>query len=88
MKAKTTTKKAPATTEAEAPTETRDQKLARLAAKRMNAALTKIRLIGNLAAYKPTTVQVDKIAETLATAVQAIDARLRASAPSEEGFIL
>lgn len=88
MATKTQTKSKPATTQPVKAIETREEKLSRLAQKRVTIALTKIRLIGNLAAYKPTTEQVNKIIETLATACQAIDARLRAAAPTEGQFTL
>lgn len=70
------------------PIETREQKLARLSAKRVTNALNKIRLIGNLAAYKPTDEQVDKICLAVATSGQMLEARLRAHVKTEESFTL
>jgi hypothetical protein len=66
MPAKKKTAKPAVESTVEKITESRDQKLARLAPKRVNIALNRIRLIGNLAAYRPTDAQVDKICQTLA----------------------
>ena len=54
------------------PTETKDAKFSRLATKRVNAALGKIKLIGNLAGpgYSYTPEQVEKIAGVLNEAVK------------------
>lgn len=68
------------------PTETREQKLQRLGVKRVNAALTKIRLIGNLATYKPTDAQTDKIMQTVGEAMAMVEARLRGVRRSEADF--
>lgn len=77
MPVKKATKKTTPVTEPEAPAETREQKLQRLGSKRVTIALDKIRLIGNLAAYKPDDVQVDKICMAIADAAQRLEARLR-----------
>lgn len=84
------TKKKSPKSPTEVPTvkESREEKLTRLAAKRMHAAVTKIRLIGNLAAYKPTEAQINKLMEHLGESCARVDARLRASAPIEESFTL
>lgn len=75
-------------TEAEKPAETREQKLIRLAGKRVTAALNKIRLIGNLAAYKPSDEEVDKICIAIADATQRVEARLRGTRKEAAEFTL
>lgn len=59
------------------PNETKPQKLQRLGEKRVAQALSKIRLIGNLAAYKPTDAQVDNIMTALGESCARLEARLR-----------
>ena len=56
--------------------ETKEQKLKRLAAARVSAALVKIRLIGNLAAYKPTPEQSQSIIAALNEAVSVVESKL------------
>ncbi|MDR5730670.1 MAG: hypothetical protein RB191_24940 [Terriglobia bacterium] len=68
--------------------ETREDKLRRLAIKRVNKAVNSIRLIGNLAAYKPTDEQVDKIMEQLGETCARIDARLRGTKKDAAAFTL
>lgn len=72
------------------PAETKQQKLARLYSARMQATATKIRLLGNLAAYEPTPAQAAKICKVLQDAVDAVKQRLLAvkSTASEENFTL
>ena len=57
------------------PGETKEQRFKRLADKRVNATLLKIRLIGNLASsnYEFTPDQVKKISDTLHGAVNEVD---------------
>lgn len=47
------------------PNESREQKLIRLANKRVTAACKYIRLIGNLATYQPTALQIQAIERAL-----------------------
>jgi hypothetical protein len=61
---------------AEKPVETKEQKMLRLGNKRVTRALSAIRLIGNLAAYKPTEAQVTAIEEALGTSCLAVVQRL------------
>lgn len=57
------------------PGESKEQKFKRLADKRVNAALEKIRLIGNLASshYEFTPQQVKKISDSLHGAVNEVE---------------
>ena len=57
------------------PGETKEQRFKRLGDKRVNAALVKIRLIGNLASsnYECTAEQVKKIIDSLHGAVNDVD---------------
>ena len=57
------------------PGETKEQRFKRLGDKRVNAALIKIRLIGNLASsnYEFTPEQVKKISDTLHGAINDVD---------------
>lgn len=57
------------------PGETKEQRFKRLADKRVNAALIKIRLIGNLASsnYECTAEQVKKLTDALHNAVNDVD---------------
>jgi len=59
-------------------------KLKELAEKRVPAAIEKIRLIGNLAGYKPSSQQVDKIMSALCDACKKIEGRLRGNVEEEE----
>lgn len=59
------------------PDETREQKLARLGNARVTKAIKSIGLVGNLATYKPTDAQIDKIITALAESCQRLDSRLR-----------
>ena len=62
----------------------RELKLKELANKRVPAAIEKIRLIGNLASYKPTPGQVDKIMAELRSACKKVEDRLRGSVEEEQ----
>lgn len=57
------------------PGETKEQRFKRLGGKRVNAALVKIRLIGNLASsnYECTAEQVKKITDSLHGAVNEVE---------------
>ena len=73
--------------------ETKQQRFQRLATKRAQAALTKIRLLGNLASssYDYTPEQVAKIINALRTAVSTVEAkfnRVRNTRTSEASFTL
>lgn len=57
--------------------ETRDEKMIRLGEKRVAKAMNSIRLVGNLAAYRPTDKQVDTIMEMLGSTCASVEARLR-----------
>lgn len=59
--------------------ETKEQKFARLATKRTQAALTKIRLLSNLAtsSYSYTDEQAGRIISALRESVDAVDAKFR-----------
>lgn len=59
------------------PVETKEQKLIRLSTARVGKACKAISLIGNLAAYKPTDDDVDKIMEALGGQASSVEARLR-----------
>lgn len=85
---KRTPKKANVSEMPPATPETRAEKLVRLAEKRITKAVNTIRLIGNLAAYKPTDPQVDKMMEALGEACARVDARLRGTRKADEKFSL
>ena len=59
--------------------ETKEQKFARLAAKRTQAALQKIKLIGNLSgsSYKYTDEQAARIMSSLRQAVDAVEGKFQ-----------
>lgn len=88
MTTKKASSKKPVTLDVPVVEETREQKLARLANKRVTAALNKIRLIGNLSAYKPTDEDVDKICVAIADAAQRLEARLRGVRREHADFTL
>lgn len=88
MATKKQTKTTPASPKPAETIESREQKLERLAGKRVTSALNKIRLIGNLAAYKPDDEQVDKICVALADAAQRVEARLRGTRKESAEFTL
>ena len=58
------------------PDETREQKLTRLANSRVTKACKYIALVGNLAGYKPTPSQVDKIMTALGESCARVNNRL------------
>lgn len=73
--------------------ETKEQKFARLATKRTQAALGKIKLIGNLAAssYRYTPEQASRVIASLRQAVDEVEAKLnkvRGGRTSEQSFSL
>lgn len=73
--------------------ETKEQKFARLATKRTEAALTKIRLLGNLtgSSYRYTEEQASKIVGALRQAVDEVEAKfrkVRGQKVSEQSFSL
>ena len=73
--------------------ETKEQKFQRLATKRTQAALQKIRLITNLtsSSYAYTPEQAAKIIGSLRAAVDAVEAkfnRVRGTQPAETSFSL
>ncbi len=59
--------------------ETKEQKFARLATKRTQAALTKIRLLGNLtgSSYRYTDEQANRILGSLRQAVDELEGKFR-----------
>ena len=59
--------------------ETKEEKFARLATKRTQAALTKIRLLGNLtgSSYRYTEDQASKIITTLRQAIDEVEGKFR-----------
>ena len=59
--------------------ETKEEKFARLATKRTQAALTKIRLLGNLtgSSYRYTEDQAGKIITTLRQAIDEVDGKFK-----------
>lgn len=68
--------------------ETREQKLIRLATKRVVKACRYIRFVGNLSAYKPTDAQIDKMMEALGESCARVDARLRGTRKDDIKFDL
>ncbi len=75
------------------PGETKEQRFQRLATKRTQAALQKIRLLGNLtsSSYGYTPEQASKIVAALRMAVDAVEAkfnRVRGAPAAETSFTL
>lgn len=70
--------------------ETPEQKFKRLATARMNNALKKIKLIGNLSApaYKYTEEEIAKIVQGLKSAVNEVEAKFVKGKKKENGFQL
>lgn len=70
--------------------ETPEQKFKRLATARVNNALKKIKLIGNLAApaYKYTEEEIAKIIQSLKFAVEEVEAKFAKGKKRESGFQL
>lgn len=78
----------PTPVETETPIETREQKLLRIANRRVPKAIKAISMIGNLAAYKPTQEDVDSIMSALGEMCALVEARLRGNAKQTVGFTL
>lgn len=72
----------------EKPIESREQKLARLADARVTSACHRIRLVGNLAAYKPSAAQVASMMEALGMACASIQNRFEGSRKESFTFTL
>ena len=70
------------------PGESKEQKLFRLTNKRMEKAVKAISLLGNLAAYGPTSTDVDKMMEHLGSVCGGVEARLRGSKTAIQPFSL
>ena len=72
------------------PEETPEQKFKRLATARVNNALKKIKLIGNLSApsYKYTEEEIAKIIQGLKFAVEEVEAKFVKGKKKESGFQL
>lgn len=70
------------------PNETRDQKLERLATARVTRACKYIAYCGNLAAYKPTSAQVEKILGALVASCQGVQRRLEGTRVESFTFTL
>lgn len=68
--------------------ETKEQKLSRLAAKRVTKACKYISLVGNLAAYRPTDKDIDKMMEALGQSCAQVEARLRGTRKESFNFTL
>lgn len=60
-------------------------KLKELADKRVPVAIERIRLVGNLASYKPTPKQADQIVTALHLAVKQVAERLHGSVQAPQG---
>lgn len=88
MPTKKSTPKAKPVTDTSIPKESKEQKVVRLGTKRVNAAITKLRLIGQLATYKPTSEQVDKIEQQIGSSCAAMMNKLRMNRKAEETFTL
>jgi len=71
---------------AEKPVETKEQKLIRLANYRVTKACKYINYIGNLAAYKPTESQIDKMVEALGQSCARVEARLKGTRSESISF--
>ena len=75
---------------AASPDETPEQKFKRLATARVNNALKKIKLIGNLAApaYRYGEEEVTKIIQNLKFAVEEVEAKFKKGKKKENSFQL
>jgi hypothetical protein len=82
------TKRKPKTVDPEAPKETKEDKLRRLANARVTKACKYISLCGNLAAYKPTLEDAEKIVGALANACQSVETRLSGATKTVVTFSL
>lgn len=70
------------------PAESKADKMVRLGNKRVSNTLAKIRLIGNLAAYKPSDAQIDAIMAALGESCAFVEARLRGGRKESYTFTL
>lgn len=70
------------------PNESKQEKLFRLAQSRVTAACNKIRLVGNLSAYKPTDAEVDKIMQALGSTCANVETKLRGTSIKNIEFTL
>ena len=68
--------------------EEKRKKLSLLASKRVSRAVTSIRLVGNLGAYKPTLPQIQAISNAISEAHKNAVARLQGSSQAAAGFTL
>jgi len=70
--------------------ESPEEKFRRLASKRVNAALKKIQLLGNLSRsqYKYDSDQAQKIIDALKSAVSDVEAKFTKKGPAQKGFSL
>ena len=68
--------------------ETKEDKMVRLGTARVTRACNAIRLIGNLAAYKPTEAQIALIEETLGQSCSSVVMRLRGTRKDSFTFTL
>jgi len=77
-------------TQAGGPEETPEGKFKRLATARVNNAMKKIKLIGNLSApaYKYTEEEIAKIIQSLKFAVEEVEAKFAKGKKKESGFQL
>lgn len=70
------------------PNETKEQKLSRLANKRVTLACKYIRLVGNLATYKPSAKQIEKIMLALGESCAAVQNRFEGTRKESVTFRL
>lgn len=68
--------------------EEKRKKLGVLASKRVGRAISAIRLVGNLGAYKPTVAQMNAISAAITEAHKNAVARLQGSSQAAAGFTL
>lgn len=80
--------KVPAAEPAPRRTETREEILLRLSGPRVEKAVKAISIIGNLAAYKPTSDDVDAIMMALGGACAVAESRLRGGKLTDYSFSL
>ena len=70
------------------PVETKEEKLIRLANRRVRMAVKYIGLVGNLAAYKPTEADITNIMSTLGAACADVENRMMGTRKATIGFTL
>jgi hypothetical protein len=68
--------------------ESKEDKLVRLAGKRVEKACKAISLLGNLSTYRPTTADVDAIMSALGETCSAVENRLRGAKKHSYVFAL